>query len=84
MKNRKPATRVHEVSATEASKKFYELLRMAERGEDVIIRRNGKRVAAIMGASRHDSLTPRVSKGRALEGPVRADDRKPLEAPGDQ
>lgn len=47
---------VHEVGSFEAKTRLAELLRLAERGDEVIVLRRGHRVAVILGAARYDEL----------------------------
>ena len=48
---------VHHVGSFEAKTKLAELLRLAERGDEVVVLRRGQRVAIIMGAARYDEVT---------------------------
>ncbi len=48
---------VHHVGSFEAKTRLAELLRLAERGDEVVVLRRGQRVAVIMGASRYDQVT---------------------------
>jgi len=47
---------VHEVGSFEAKTRLAELLRLAERGDEVVILRRGHRVAVIVGSARYDEL----------------------------
>ena len=48
---------VHQVGSFEAKTRLAELLRLAERGDEVVVLRRGQRVAVIMGAARYDEMT---------------------------
>lgn len=48
---------VHHVGSFEAKTRLAELLRLAERGDEVVILRRGQRIAVIMGAVRYDDVT---------------------------
>lgn len=47
---------VHHVGSFEAKTRLAELLRLAERGDEVVVLRRGQRIAVIMGAGRYDEL----------------------------
>ena len=48
---------IHHVGSFEAKTRLSELLRLAERGDEIVVMRRGQRVAIIMGASRYDEVT---------------------------
>lgn len=48
---------VHEVGSFEAKTRLAELLRLAERGDEIVILRRGIRVAVIVGSARYEELT---------------------------
>ena len=48
---------VHQVGSFEAKTRLAELLRLAERGEQVVVLHRGQRIAVIMGADRYDELS---------------------------
>ena len=48
---------VHHVGSFEAKTRLAELLRLAERGDEVVVLRRGQRVAIILGAARYDQVT---------------------------
>jgi prevent-host-death family protein len=48
---------VHEVGSFEAKTRLAELLRLAERGDEIVILRRGIRVAVIVGSARYEALT---------------------------
>lgn len=51
---------MHQVGSFEAKTRLAELLRLAERGDEVVVLRRGQRVAIIMGAARYDQVTQAV------------------------
>lgn len=51
---------MHHVGSFEAKTRLAELLRLAERGDEVVVLRRGQRVAIIMGAARYDQVTQSV------------------------
>ena len=53
---------VHHVGSFEAKTKLAELLRLAERGDEVVVLRRGQLVAIIVGASRYDEMTREPSE----------------------
>ncbi len=56
---------VHEVGSFEAKTRLAELLRLAERGDEVVVLRRGHRVAVILGAARYDELAKPPGDWRA-------------------
>jgi prevent-host-death family protein len=48
---------VHHIGSFEAKTRLAELLRLAERGDEVVVMRRGQRIAVIIGASRYDEVT---------------------------
>jgi prevent-host-death family protein len=48
---------VHQVGSFEAKTRLAELLRLAERGDEVVVLRRGQRIAVIVGSARYDELT---------------------------
>ena len=48
---------VHQVGSFEAKTRLAELLRLAERGDEIVVLRRGQRIAVIMGADRYDELS---------------------------
>lgn len=48
---------VHHVGSFEAKTRLAELLRLAERGDEVVVLRRGERVAVIVGSARYDEMT---------------------------
>jgi prevent-host-death family protein len=48
---------VHHVGSFEAKTRLAEFLRLAERGDEVVVLRRGQRVAVIMGAKRYDEVS---------------------------
>jgi len=48
---------VHHIGSFEAKTRLAELLRLAERGDEVVVMRRGQRIAVIVGASRYDEFT---------------------------
>lgn len=53
---------VHHVGSFEAKTRLAELLRLAERGDEIVVLRRGQRVAVIMGAARYDDLSKPAEK----------------------
>jgi len=53
---------VHEVGSFEAKTRLAELLRLAERGDEIIVLRRGIRVAVIVGSARYDELARPATK----------------------
>lgn len=53
---------VHEVGSFEAKTRLAELLRLAERGDEIVVLRRGIRVAVIVGSSRYDELVRPAQK----------------------
>ena len=53
---------VHHVGSREAKARLAELLRLAERGDEVVVLRRCQRVAIIVGASRYDEMTREPSE----------------------
>jgi prevent-host-death family protein len=47
---------VHRVGSFEAKTRLAELLRLAERGDEIVVLRRGQRIAVIVGARRYDDL----------------------------
>lgn len=47
---------VHHVGSFEAKTRLAEFLRLAERGDEIVVLRRGQRVAVIMGAKRYDEV----------------------------
>jgi prevent-host-death family protein len=48
---------VHEVGSFEAKTRLAELLRLAEKGDEIVVLRRGHRIAVIVGSARYDELT---------------------------
>ncbi len=48
---------IHRVGSFEAKTRLAELLRLAERGDEVIVMRRGQRIAVIMGATKYDEFS---------------------------
>jgi prevent-host-death family protein len=48
---------VHHVGSFEAKTRLAELLRLAERGDEIVVLRRGQRIAVIMGARRYDEVS---------------------------
>ena len=48
---------VHHVGSFEAKTRLAELLRLAERGDEIVVLRRGQRIAVIMGAQRYDEVS---------------------------
>ena len=48
---------VHHVGSSEAKTRLAELLRLAERGDEIVFLRRGQRVAVIMGMKRYDEIS---------------------------
>jgi prevent-host-death family protein len=53
---------VHEVGSFEAKTRLAELLRLAEKGDEIVVLRRGHRVAVIVGSARYDELTRAPAK----------------------
>jgi len=53
---------VHEVGSFEAKTRLAELLRLAERGDEIVILRRGVRVAVIVGSARYRELVRPAAK----------------------
>ena len=48
---------LHEVGSFEAKTRLAELLRLAEKGDEIVVLRRGHRIAVIVGSARYDELT---------------------------
>lgn len=47
----------HDVSVTELRSRFASLLRLAESGDEIVVRRRGERIAVIVGARQMEGLS---------------------------